>query len=82
MELGGYAGDDFEDSWDNGLYTVRRRNSETFGTMTAKLAGETDSNTEKAFHCEKADFHAPSEHTLDGDQFDLEVQFQCIFKNE
>jgi carbonic anhydrase len=56
----------------NGVYTVSR--SSAIGVMTANLPGTT---TSVQWTCTSFVFHAPSEHELDGDSFDLEMQAWC-----
>jgi carbonic anhydrase len=68
------SGADLYQNWEDNVYRVKRTNGAELGTISGKTF---DGVTEKTGSCSEIVFHAPSEHKIDGEQFDLEMQIIC-----
>jgi carbonic anhydrase len=73
----GFSGTNFKgglDDDDNSEYEVKRADKAYFGSVTCYQPGTLLSAT---YSCDKIYFHAPAEHTVDGDRYDLEMVIDC-----
>jgi carbonic anhydrase len=70
LSLNRFTGTTYKESWENQRYTVSRNDWLSIGEFTAVPAGSLSAST---YYCYNYQFHSPSEHTIDGDRFDLEM---------